>query len=151
MAQADAEAAEAKKEKIAGIKEEIEEKSQLIAQFGQLRAAEIKSAKDGKVNDTVVGGYTNSISELRKELVRLQAQLDIESGVTGGPTDEAKEEARKASESANARISALKTASEIENKLIREKNEEGYRIRLDGMSMAESAQTSAWEKEKIRT
>ncbi len=150
LAQADAEAAEEKKKKIAGIKEEIEEKGQLITQFNQLRAAEIKSAKDGKVNDTVVGGYTNSISELREELVRLQAQLDIESGATGGPTDEAKEEARKASESANARISALKAAFKIENKLIREENEEGYRIRLDGMSMAKSAQKSAWEKEKIR-
>ena len=150
LAQADAEAAEAKKKKIEELKAEFEEKEAMISQFSQLRAAEIKAAKDGEVNATVVGGYTNSIMDLRKELVRLQAQLDIESGATGGPTDEAKEEARKASESANARISALKTASEIENKLIRAKNEEGYRIRLDGMSMAESAQIAAWEKEKIR-
>ena len=136
------------KEKIKDLSETIKEKELSIIKDKELieTGHQLLKLRKGESVSGKKSAAAARIKEEEKALIQLRAARS-----TLNQDIQASEDPSKViMDESNARISALKTASEIENKLIREKNEEGYRIRLDGMSMAESAQTSAWEKEKIR-
>jgi len=136
------------KEKIKDLSKTIKEKELSIIKDKELieTGHQLLKLRKGESVSGKKSAAAARIKEEEKALIQLRAARS-----TLNQDIQASEDPSKAiMDESNARISALKTASEIENKLIREKNEEGYRIRLDGMSMAESAQTSAWEKEKIR-
>ena len=146
--QVEEEAKKTAKEKIKDLSETIKEKEKSIARDRELieTGHQLLNLRKGESVSGKKSAAAARIEEETKALVQLRAaratlSQDMESGV---------DPSKVIMDESSARISALKTASEIENKLIRAKNEEGYRIRLDGMSMAESAQIAAWEKEKIR-
>ncbi len=136
------------KEKIKDLSETIKEKELSIIKDKEMikTGHQLLKLRKGESVSGKKSAAAARIKEEEKALIQLRAAR-----ATLNQDMEASEDPSKViMEESSARIAALKTASEIENKLIREKNEEGYRIRLDGMSMAESAQVSAWEKEKIR-
>ena len=138
LAQVEMEEAKQKEENNKKTREKIKETKEMIAQISRLRAAEIKSAESGKVNSTIVGGYTESIKKLNASLTELNATLDTSEGKTGGKIVDP-EALKAAQDEANSRLKIIKDSTALESEFIRNANVSNNSILLEGYSEAEAA------------